>query len=293
MKEINYFQTFCLVWIFSKFVCSWLQVMQRFYSKPTKIGDIICFPSTGGASHGVGSTPTEVAPSPNHAQDCGRLLLNRADIDRHRFLSLFRVGGVLSRIDTNDHTVDTVLTSDESLWVKAGPRPVSQRRDRQQEREEDSKSEVGKRQKIPFSLPHPSSTQPLCWRKSWVQGRPPAAEGRAVQRFGQTLRGVGIEKSLEDCSTGRKIQVREPHQPCQGVEFSARPHLLECLPVLVSWQAGFFWFVSQAKLCLQIEDKNENIGRGLHMQWDCFLSAKAAQPVTKQVFFHLYKQQNI
>lgn len=29
--------------------------------------DIICFPSTGGASHGVGSTPTEVAPSPNHA----------------------------------------------------------------------------------------------------------------------------------------------------------------------------------------------------------------------------------
>lgn len=68
--------------------------------------------------------------------------MNRADIDRLWFLSSFRVGGVLSHIDTNNHTVDTVLTSDESLWVKAGPRPVSQRRDRQQEKEEDSQREM-------------------------------------------------------------------------------------------------------------------------------------------------------
>lgn len=163
--------------------------MQRFYSRPTQIGDILCVPSTGGASHSVGSTPTEGAPRPNHAQDCGKLLLNRADIDRHRLLSLFGVGGVLSRIDTNDHTVDTVLTSDESLWVRAGPRPVSQRRDRQQEREEDSKREMTGNDVLP--TPSFLLTQPLCWRKSRVQGRPPAAEGRAVQRPGQTLRGVG------------------------------------------------------------------------------------------------------
>lgn len=64
-----------------------------------------------------------------------------------------------------------------------------------------------------------------------------------------------------------------PASPGSGSRCQTSP--VGALAAPVSWQAGFFWFVSLAKLCLQIEDKNENIGRGLHMQWDCFLSAQA------------------
>lgn len=210
--------------------------MQRFYSRPTQIGDILCVPSTGGASHSVGSTPTEGAPRPNHAQDCGKLLLNRADIDRHRLLSLFGVGGVLSRIDTNDHTVDTVLTSDESLWVKAGPRPVSQRRDRQQEGEEDGKREMTGND----VLPTPSFLLNSASLLAQVAG-----SGQASSRRGQSspkawtnAERCGGEKSSEDCSTARKIQVREPRQPRQVVAVGARPHLLACLPLLCPGRRG-------------------------------------------------------
>lgn len=52
-------------------------------SKPTKIEEIICFPSTRGASYGVGLTPIEVVRSPIHNMHgtVGNSHLNRAEID--------------------------------------------------------------------------------------------------------------------------------------------------------------------------------------------------------------------
>ena len=72
-------------------------------------------------------------------------------------------------------------------------------------------------------------------------------EDRAAQRFGQTLRGMEMGKGLEDCDPGRKIQVREAHQPCQVVEFSARPPLLESMHVLLYWHpADLVYFLNRA-----------------------------------------------
>lgn len=43
--------------------------MQGFYSRPTKIGKVICFPSTVGDSHRGGFTPIEAAQSPSRNTD--------------------------------------------------------------------------------------------------------------------------------------------------------------------------------------------------------------------------------
>lgn len=78
--------------MFSKFVCSWLCVLQGFYSRPTKTGKIICFPRAGAHSLGVGLTPIDLAQSSNRnthrtvAKDC----LSTAEMDGLRFLLLFR-----------------------------------------------------------------------------------------------------------------------------------------------------------------------------------------------------------
>lgn len=122
--------------------------------------------------------------------------------------------------------------------------------------------------------------QHLYQGKSWLQGRPPIPAGRAVQGFGQTVRGMGIEKDLEDYNPGRKIEVREPHWPCQMVEFSARPHLLESMQVPFI-QAGWVILVYVLSRALPASWRTSVLvfwqkwrERCLQIWWSCFLNAK-------------------
>ena len=103
-------------------MCSWLWILQGFYSRPRKIGEVIHFPNTGGDSHGVGVTPKEVAASPNHnmyrtvANSC----LHKAEIDSHWFLVLFRLAGVMSCSNTNNHTVYTPVVDLSQQQISLG-----------------------------------------------------------------------------------------------------------------------------------------------------------------------------
>lgn len=73
------------------------------------------------------------------------------------------------------------------------------------------------------------------------------------------MRDLGLEEDLEDCNSGRRIQVRKPHWPCQVVEFSARPHLSESMQVLCTGRLGYFGLCPEQRFTFKLKNFSSHI----------------------------------